>query len=132
MSWDNVLLNINGVEDAHLLDALRLAFAMHAPKGVKGYIKSRKKGLVLLWYAGADKKAQPFPNELTADEVFPIVKSYLQSEEAGQVELLQWEKDINHDGSNGPGWRVYAEDWGHVDTHYAICAVKRVMIWYGK
>lgn len=132
MGWDNVQLNINGQADDHLLDALRLAIAMHTVHGVKGYIKDREKGLILVWCTGADKEAAPFPCGLSADEVMPVVKAYLASEEAEQVALDGWDEDSDHDGSNSVGWRLYAEDWGHVKTHYAICAIKRVHLWHGK
>ena len=132
MSWNNVLLNVNGKSDADLLDTLRLVFSMHSPKGAKGYIKDKEKGLILVWYTGSEKEAVPFPGRLTAEEALPLVTAYLQSEDAESVEKKGWEEDTDHDGSNGVGWRVYAEDWGHVKTHYAICAVKRVFLWYGK
>lgn len=132
MAWDNVLLNINGKSDDDLISALRLSFAMHSSGGARGYIKHREKGLILLWYTGADKDAHEFPSKLSADQVMPMVTAYLGSEDAVNVELEHWESDADHDGHNSAGWRVYAEDWGHVVSSRAICAVKRVFLWHGK
>jgi len=100
----------------------------------KFYRKNTEKGLVLLWYGGADKETSNFPTALNAEQVFPIVKAYLESEEAENVSYddNNWDKNANHDGSNGPGWRVYTGDWGHVGTRYSICAIKKVFLWYGK
>lgn len=134
MGWDNVQLNVNGKKDTDLAAMLRLVFSMHAPQGAEAYIKDREKGLILLWYGGYDKASQQFPTRLDAEQVFHVVKAYLESEDAKQVSLPEggWDGDCDHDGSNSVGWRVYAEDWGHVKTHYAICAVKRVLLWHGK
>lgn len=70
---------------------------------------------------------------MSAEDIFPIVKSWLATEEAKSVPLADWEKDIDHDGDNIEGWRLYVEDWGHVDGQWgALCAVKRVMLWLGE
>ena len=62
-----------------------------------------------------------------------MVQAWLASDEAKQTVKEGWDRDLDHDGSNGPGWRVYCEDWGHVATYSAaICAVKPVWLWYGK
>src|ERR1700690_3444552 len=40
---------------------------------------------------------------------------------------------MDHDGSNGKGFKIYNEYWGHVgSSHYAICAVLPIWSWYGK
>jgi len=134
MGWDNVQLNINGDSDDNLLKALELVLSMHCKKGVKAFIKDREKGLILLWYGGADKEASSFPAPLNAKQLLPVVKAYLDSEDAKFVDLdgNHWDEDYDHDGSNSVGWRLYAEDWGHVKTHYAVCAIKRVFLWHGK
>jgi len=39
----------------------------------------------------------------------------------------------DHDGSNSKGWRVYNEDWGHVDgCGYSFCAVQPDWAMHGK
>ena len=77
---------------------------------------------------------------MSAEEFIPIVNSYLRSKRAEQVPLGQWEKYYGGDGSNSIGWRVFVDDWGHVGIngdkhnwyHGAVCAIKRVNLWYGK
>lgn len=132
MSFDNVQFNVNGIKDDDLFKCLELAFGLHAPSGCAGFIKDDEKGLILLWYTGADKESQSFPIKLSVEEIFPIIKVYLKSEEADLVKLEDWDRNQDHDGHNEKGWRVYCEDWGHVKTHYSICAIKRSYIWYGK
>ena len=62
-----------------------------------------------------------------------MASSWLKGEFAKTVILDDWDADMNHDGSNSRGWRVYVGDWGHVgDEMYAICAVKPVFLWHGK
>ena len=40
---------------------------------------------------------------------------------------------LDHDGSDGKGFKVYNEDWGHVaGSHYAFLGVLPVWAWYGK
>lgn len=39
----------------------------------------------------------------------------------------------DHDGSDGHGFKVYNEDWGHIaGSSYAIFAVLPIWAWYGK
>ena len=127
---DNRIFNVNGEGDEMLLDTLKLIFKQEGDNTTaKGWRKSLKHGLILYAYENGDINL--FPNPLTAEEVFPIVKKYLKSGE--DVELDDWDKDADHDGSNGQGWRVYCEDWGHIGSdHSAFAAIKPVYIWYGK
>lgn len=138
MSFDNRLFNVNGRSEEDLLSALRLVFNIWGTNSkAVAWIADPQKGLVLCWHYDTEtqyaSKMAPFPAPMTADEVLPTVLAYLRSEEAGKVQLDSWEEDADHDGDNGPGWRVYLEDWGHVGhCQYAICAIKRVFLWYGK
>lgn len=74
------------------------------------------------------------PCKLDADAVMPIVTGYLKTDDAKQVDLGDWDVNVNdQDVSCHPGWRVSVGDWGHVDGCWsAICAVKLVYIWYGR
>lgn len=136
MSFDNRLFNINGKSEEALLRTLELAFMIHGNHTVaESWVMDKEKGLILLWYYRDDDspRSNPFPAPLTATEVLPAVLAYLKSKEAGLIQLERWEQDIDQDGENGPGWRVYLEDWGHVgNISCAICAIKRVFLWYGK
>lgn len=132
MSFDNRIFNINGNEDEHLLAVLKLAFAQ---KGTtcKGTFFDVNKGLILLWWCDKGDKGCPLPVPLTAEECFPIIKSWLKGEQAASMKCEGWDADADHDGDNSMGWRVYCEDWGHVaDISYALCAVRPAFMWHGK
>ena len=131
---DNRIFNVNGKTDEQLLGALKLVFTQKG-KGTtcKGTLFSKTKGLLLLWWYDKDDLGNSLPAELEAEEIFPIVKSWLKSKQASEVECNGWDANSQHDGSNSIGWRVYCEDWGHVDgISYTICAVKPAYMWYGK
>jgi hypothetical protein len=87
-----------------------------------------------LWYA--DETWDGFvrhPTDLTADETIQEVWKWLQSPESSTVECVGWDRNLDHDGSNKLGWRVFVEDWGYVDHRWGvICAVKPAHIWFGK
>ena len=135
MSYDNRVFNVNGCEDEQLLAALKLAFEQRREgQTCKGWIFDKDKGLIFLWFC-EDKEKQSFklPSKLTAEQCFPLVLGWLNSEMAGQMRYEEWDADADHDGSNSRGWRVYCEDWGHVGGNpYAICAVRPAFLWHGK
>lgn len=131
---DNRIFNVNGNGEQMLLDTLRLVFAQEGQKTTsKAWLSTKQHGLILLWYKSDEKGVSAFPAPLTADQCLPFVLAWLESDEAKSVELSGWDADTDHDGDNGSGWRVYCEDWGQVaDIHAAICAIKPVVLWYGK
>lgn len=133
---DNRQFNVNGEGQDMLLRALELACMQEGHAGCPAKIRSWKVipefGMVLYW---TEKEGNPLPGSgATAAEFLPMLWAWLNDpEEAKQVKLTQWDVDADHDGSNGSGWRVYVEDWGHVGHNsYAICAVKPVFLWFGK
>jgi hypothetical protein len=72
---------------------------------------------------------------MSADQIFPLVDNWLHGEFAKEVLKTAdgWDANMDHDGSNSVGWRVYVDDWGHVaNNHYAICAIKPAYMWHGK
>jgi hypothetical protein len=128
---DNRIFNVNGRNEELLLKALELAFEQSGFK-CKGWLAT-KQGLVLTWYV--DGKTTPLPTTtgMTAAEVLPMVLSWLKSDGAKAVESTGWDADMDHDGHNSLGWRVFCEDWGHVGgSSSAICAVKPAYMWHGK
>jgi hypothetical protein len=132
---DNRQFNVNGKGDEMLAAALALAFKQCGSSAVtcNGWLKSPKSGLVLFSWAGDRKEVQSLPSSLSAAQVMPIVIAYLDSKEATAVKLEHWDANADHDGSNGIGWRVYVDAWGHVEGMYGvICAIKRTYLWYGK
>jgi hypothetical protein len=136
---NNRIFNINGRGQKMLADVLDLAmFHQHGcyegntQLTASGYKFSRDKGLILLWHAdtpGTHKFIAP----LGAEALATTIMEWLKTEEASSVKLGDWEMNLDHDGHNSLGWRVYCEDWGHVGgEHYAIAAVKPCYLWHGK
>lgn len=138
---DNRVFNVNGKGTETLTQVLELAFnQLGKNTRAKGFVFDQKKGLILLWYLpekvfGSEQhnKIQKFPAPLTANGVAPIVMEWLSSEEAGQVQLSDWDLNIEHDGHNSLGWRVYVEDWGHIGNYNGtIAAITPAFMWHGK
>lgn len=70
-----------------------------------------------------DKTTLPF--KLDADGASDFARRWLEEADYG--------REPDHDGSNGKGWRIYNEGWGHVDNdHYGVIAVTPVWAMYGK
>lgn len=140
----NKLFNVNGRTKQQLTNAIQSLLLDEYGKftKVRGWYFLKNKGLVLSW--SDDKtKAIPFtnrmgqPSEVSPSELIDILWDWLQTDEAKTVELGSWEEELDHDGSNELGWRLYTEDWGHIknghDTdHYSIAAFKPCWLWYGK
>jgi len=141
---DNRILNINGplhdpitASDLEkLTQALRFAFIQNSYRQlsdirVTHYTKTKKSGLILLWGNNGNCKELPCPLDFAG--VVQLILNYLQSEEISSVECKGWDRDADHDGDNGKGWRIFVEDWGHVEGNSCvICAIKPCFIWYGK
>lgn len=135
---DNRIFNVNGRTDEMLLDTLKLVFRQRqcgrADKEPTccAWKFDPKYGLIILWSDYGDTTVNRIP-DMTATQIFPMVQAWLASDEAIQTIREGWDRDLDHDGCNGPGWRVYCEDWGHVANYSAaICAIKPVWLWYGK
>ena len=131
---DNRIFNVNGSGQEMLLKALSLAFEQEGSHTTcTAWSVSKKHGLILQWSAGSDDKSNKLPNKMTAEDCLPLVMSWLEGDEAKGVACEGWDEDSDHDGSNSNGWRVYCEDWGHVDGNQrAICAIKPAYLWHGK
>lgn len=79
--------------------------------------------LILLWSENGKGVSLPYP--LDINTVKPFVAGWLGTRNYGS--------QPDHDGSNGKGWRVFNEAWGHVfGNHYAICAIQPAWAMYGK
>lgn len=103
---------------------------------VKGYRFDPDKGLILMWHV--TEKTTKFLTPPNLNSLTDIVWEWLKTEEAKKVKLVDWDKDLDHDGSNSIGFRVYNDEWGHVRDgkygldHYSIAAIKPKYCWYGK
>lgn len=130
--WDNRQFNVNGRGKEMLVQTLELAFAQQGDKArATGYFLAPDHGLVLVWCESA-RPEHLFPAPLTASAAAEMVWAWLESKPSIAIRS-QWDRDADHDGDNSVGWRVYCEDWGHVDGRAnAIVAVKPVFLWHGK
>lgn len=137
---DNRIFNVNGAGKEMLADTLRLAlwqqrggYADQRGGKAEGYMVSPTHGLILMWHVSPTNGGHKFIAPLGAEPLAEMIMEWLKTEEARSIALGDWEEDIDQDGHNSKGWRVYCEDWGHVDgNHYAIVAVKPVYLWHGK
>lgn len=120
-----------------LLDTLKLVFKQtnfYREQTCEGWKVSLTHGLILVnWISDDDKGFHKFPVALAVEQCFPIVLSWLGGQEAKKVKMEGEDSNYQHDGSNSLGWRIYCEQWGHVDGIFqAICAVKPAYMWHGK
>lgn len=127
-SSSNAIFNINGQGLDGLKKTLELAFG---DKTVFGFRYQKEKGLILYNYGSSDKLTK-FPVPITAAQAAEIAFQWLETGEAKHVPMKGWDANADHDGDNEPGWRVYTEDWGHVDGDWNCIAVKPAYMWYGK
>ncbi len=111
---------------------------------VKGWYINPEKGLVLTWMP-KEGDSKPFTNNMgkeapiSKEELLPLLWEWLDSDEAKTISTDgQWEGNKDHDGHNEKGWKLYTEDWGHINREkysidsYSICAFKPIYCWYGK
>ena len=132
---DNKIFNANGSGTEMLELALKLACQTTYVKSIpiEGWKVNPKKGLVLYWSANTNKEINKFPTPLYYNEVVGMVEKWLKSPEAENIPCEGLDSDVDHDGHNELGWRVYTEAWGKVDgENYSICAIKPAYLWYGK
>jgi hypothetical protein len=91
------------------------------------YFEHKEKGLVFLWSEDKSVNSVKLPVALNWKGAAELAWQWLsdQPEE-------NYQDYLDHDGSNGKGFRVYNEVWGHVISHYAIIAVLPIWAWHGK
>ena len=144
---DNRQFNINGRTKEQLELAIKCLMLDEygGQRKVSGYYFSKKKGLVLTQY-NTDGKTVPFtnrmgvPTPMTASELTELLYDWLESPDANDVILDDFERDYDDDDvSTELGWRLYTEQWGHIleDNdmtldHSSIAAFKPIFCWYGK
>lgn len=130
---DNKIFNVNGKSKEMLQATLNLVFEQGRYKKAVNWSIHPDKGLILYWAISKKEKVNDFVTSVSADTVCSTVWEWLQSDEAWEINLTGWDVDQDHDGSNSKGWRVYVEDWGHVNDDWsAICAIKPIYLWHGK
>lgn len=133
---DNNRFNVKGEGYEFLKQTLELAFNVMEDKP-RAYRIDKKKGFVLYWTDTTEKSntvVHPFPTTLTAEQLFPLVQAFLESDEADEIELSDGDEEFDDcDVDNYYGWRVYTESWGRVDGDaYAFLAITPSWCWSGK
>lgn len=137
---DNRVFDFIGRTDEQLLMALELAMLNEYGESIsaKGWMIDQKKGLILFEYLG-ESKSTAFPSPLGAEELFPLIKKYLSQESTWQnTDFSEFEVDLEHDGDNEEGFRIYTENFGGIQNSNKIkysgsfLAIKPCYCWYGK
>jgi hypothetical protein len=128
MLFDNHVISITGLS----AEDFKKALSFFDVKNLAGYRISNTDGMILYWTdkGSETKPIRKFPYTLASRvEVENFVWGWLQSPEA--KELLG--EEPNHDGSNDVGWRVFNEEWTHVDDDWsARVAICPIWAMYGK
>lgn len=92
-------------------------------KSFTHYAEDPDYGLILYWTDSKDAKKLPRP--MTGDQLVNFAWDWLQKQDYGS--------QPDHDGSNGKGWRIFNESWGHVKRDWAaFCAIQPIWAMYGK
>jgi len=132
---DNRVFNVNGIGKETLRDTLRLVLRQEWNKDntCEGWRVSKTHGLIILWHVENQEHGTKFITPLGYEPLTDLVWEWLESDEANEIELVKWDADYQHDGSNSYGWRVYCEDWNKVDNDvYAIFTITPSYMWHGK
>ena len=125
---DNKRLDIITEGRANFALAMRLACGNH--RKTVAYLSGKyllADTLMLFWTLPKPNihGACQLPHEMTCDEATEFAWGWLQHADYGE--------EPDHDGSNGKGFRVFNEAWGHVNNRYEIfCAIQSLWAMYGK
>jgi len=136
---DNRIISIQseGRHDFNL--GFQLMFGKSAKLKATHYFEHPSKGFILLWNEYKWRFEQPtgISNILSASKL-PYAMGWEAASDLAWGWLQEREEDeyqeyLDHDGSDGKGFRIYNEQWGHVaDCSYAILGLIPVHAWYGK
>lgn len=118
--------------------AFQLLFDNCPGKKATHYFEHPNSGFLLLWHEdNFHLGTTSEPNKQPANKL-PYPMGWKEAADLAWGWLLnqpkeKYEQYLDHDGSNGKGFLIYNEDWGHVaGSHYAFLGVKPVWAWYGK
>lgn len=111
--------------DVPIKPALEIAFS-NAPGSKATHYRVHENRLIFAWHESAGPEFTPFLIPLTAETAVDVVSAWI---ETGAV----FGSQPDHDGDNEKSYRIYCEDWGHVDhNHYAFVAIEPRWAMYGK
>ena len=136
--FDNKLLNINGGTKELLNLALQIAFAQEHDKcKATSWLVTKEFGFILSWCSDnspfGNESFVKFPLDMSSNLMTDLIWDWLQTTSPTAFKLQKWEGNVDHDGDNSIGWRVYVEDWGNIGhCSTVICAIKPVYLWHGK
>lgn len=118
---DNAHFDITG---APLAICLQIATGISSSGRVTGWRMDADKNRLIL-YSLPSPRATPLPAPLTGEALVLFVKAWLDQASYGV--------EPDHDGDNSRGFRIYNEDWGHIDHEYqAFVAIEPAWLMHGK
>jgi hypothetical protein len=125
------IFQINGKSKERLIKALSLAPggpAIGYALDIREDDNERVHRMVLFQYP--HDKMTKFPGKATPDFLAVFIEMWMKDLEANRN--LPGSPDI--DGSTRQGWKIYTEDWGHIEPygHPAYLAIEPHWIMYGK
>lgn len=129
---DNMRISVQS-EGRNAFDlAVKLFFTGKYDKGeptkkATHYIEDPEKGFIFLWSEDKYNNSSKLPVALDWKGAADLAWTWLE-----QQPESAYKDYLDHDGSDGHGFRVYNEAWGHVKSHYALFAVEPIWAWYGK
>ena len=129
-TMDNFQLDIRSRTKTHFDEALQMAFDAAPGRKATHYKITKKHGFILYWSGDDIKGLTAFPYEMSCKDAIPFIWGWLQ-----KVNYDDYEKpyDDGGDVENVKAFRIFNEDWGHVDNEsYAFVAVKPAWAWLGK
>lgn len=124
---DNFTIDVTWEGEKTFRTILELVMKQKSAK-VTHYAVAPDYGMILFWTEpgrGAKDIAQKMPYAMDTAAAIDFVWNWLKTADYGD--------QPDHDGSNGRGWRIFNEAWGHVkDEWAAICAIQPAWAMYGK
>lgn len=118
---DNFHFEMTSEGNEDFKTALKL-FGGKSGRKVVGY-RSDAKRMVLYWTDSERATKLPYP--MTLEQAADFVLGWLAHADYG--------REPDHDGSNGKGWHLFNEAWGHVDGEWqAFAAIEPCWAMYGK
>ncbi len=121
MASDNMRVDVTSVGQEAFTAALSL---FDHEKTIAYRVEGMK--IVLYWVMPENgHTVSKLPYAMTKEQIAEFTYGWLQS--------VEYPEQPDHDGSNSKGWRIYNEDWGHVDDRWeAYAAIKPVWAMHGK
>lgn len=109
--------------------AMKMAFDICSGSEAIRYRITPDRGMILYWTDSAegrsDHDTERLPYKMKVEQAADFVWHWLQTVDYGD--------QPDHDGSNGKGFRIFNEAWGHIDNDWqAFVAIKPEWIEYGK